>query len=111
MLTNKKHSFIKNQLFETGFRYHHHLIYTMLKSTFVKLPPKIIRYREFKHFSAEDFQTDLNNSLRITNSLDDQIFHSVTGCLLQKHAPLKKRVIDGNNKSHIKSELRKAIVT
>ena len=39
MLTNRKHSFMGNQSFETGFSDHHHLIYTVLKSTFVKLPP------------------------------------------------------------------------
>ena len=38
MLTNKEHSFMKSQSFETGFSDHHHLIYTILKSTFVKLP-------------------------------------------------------------------------
>ena len=40
MLTNRKQLFIKSQSFETGFSNHHHLIYTMLKSNFVKLPPK-----------------------------------------------------------------------
>ena len=39
MLTNKKHSFIKSQSFETGFSdHHHHLIYTILKSTFKTTP-------------------------------------------------------------------------
>ena len=40
MLTNRKHSFMGSQSFETGFSDHHHLIYTVLKSTFVKLPPQ-----------------------------------------------------------------------
>ena len=111
MLTNKKHSFMKSQSFETGFSDHHHLIYTILKSTFVKLPPKIIRYREFKTFSTENFQTGLENSLRSNNSFDYQIFHSITESVLQKHAPLKQRVIRGNNEPHIKSELKKAIMT
>ena len=43
ILTNEKHSFMKSQSFETGFSDHHHLIYTILKSTFVKLPPRNIR--------------------------------------------------------------------
>jgi len=63
----------KSQSFEVGFSDHHHLIYTLPKSTFAKLPPKIIRYREFKNLS--DFQTDLDNSLRTINSLDNQIVH------------------------------------
>ena len=43
MLTNGKQSFIKSPSFETGFSDHHQLIYTILKSNFVKLLPKIIR--------------------------------------------------------------------
>ena len=82
-----------------------------MKSTFVKLPPKIIRYREFKNFSTENFQTDLEKSLRSNNSFDYQIFHSITENVLQKHVPLQQRVIRGNNKPHIKPELRKAIMT
>ena len=42
MLTNKKHSFFHSQSFETGFSDHHHLILTILKSTFVNVPPKVI---------------------------------------------------------------------
>ena len=42
MLTNRKHSFMKSQLFETGISDHHHMIYTILKSSYIKLPPKII---------------------------------------------------------------------
>ena len=83
----------------------------MLKSNFVKLPPKFIRYREYKNFRAKDFQTDLDNILRITIHLNYQLFHSVTETELQKHAPLKQRVIRRNNKPHIKSDLRKAIMT
>ena len=45
MLTNKKYSFKDTQTFETGFSDFHHLIYTILKSRFTKLPPKTIRYR------------------------------------------------------------------
>ena len=39
ILTNKKHSFLKSQSFETGYSDHHHLIYTMLISTYTKVPP------------------------------------------------------------------------
>ena len=111
MLTNRKQSFIISQSFDMGFIDHPHLIYTILKSNFLILPPMIIRYREYKHFRVEDFQRDVDNSLRTTNHLNYQVFHSVTETVLQKHAPLKQRVIRGNNKPHIKSALRKAIMT
>ena len=55
MLTNRKPSFMESQSFETGFSDHHNLIYTVLKSTFVKLPPKIVKYQEYKHFAKKNF--------------------------------------------------------
>ena len=55
---------MKSQSFETGFSDHHHLIYTILKTTFVKLPPKIVKYRDYKKFCEEEFLTDLEIGLR-----------------------------------------------
>ena len=63
ILTNKKHSFQKTQSFETGVSDHHHMIYTMLKQTFVALPRKIITYRSFKKFSNDSFKADLEIKL------------------------------------------------
>ena len=40
IFTNRKHSFMQSKSFETGFSDHHHMIYTILKTTFIKLPPK-----------------------------------------------------------------------
>ena len=54
MLTNRKHSFMKSQSFETGFSDYHHMIYTILKSAYVKLPPKIIKYRGYRNLQKED---------------------------------------------------------
>ena len=110
MLTNKKHSFMKNQSFEAGFSDHHHLIYTILKSTYVKLPPKTIRYRKYKNFQMEEFQRELEINLKETTHADYQVLHSVIVNVLQKHAPLKQRVVRGNNKPHVKADLRRAII-
>ena len=111
ILTNKKHSFMKSQSFETGFSDHHHLIYTISKSTFVKLPPRNIRYREYKNFCAEEFERDLDIKLCDTIPTDYQALHSVTESVSQEHAPLKQRIVRENNKPHVKSDMRKAIMT
>ena len=63
MLTNKKHSFFHSQSFETGFSGHHHLIYTILKSAFVKVPPKIVTSCDYKAFNEEKSLTDLSDAL------------------------------------------------
>ena len=110
MLTNRKHSFMKSQSFETGFSDHHHMIYTILKSTYVKLPPKIIRYREYKNFHKEEFQRDLHTKLSETTYADYQVLHSTIESVVQEHAPLKQRIVRGNDKPHMKAEMRRAIM-
>ena len=109
ILTNKKHSFQKSQSFETGVSDHHHLIYTMMKTTFVPLPPKIITYRSYKNFSKDTFKMELQYNLRYNTHPGS--FTSVNTALevsLDKFAPYKKRVLRGNHKPHVSKELRKA---
>ena len=101
---------MKSLSFETGFSDHHHLIYTILNSTYVKLPPKTIRYRKYKNFQMEEFQRELQIKLSETTHADYQVLHSVIVNVLQKHAPLKQRVVRGNNKPHVKADLRRAIM-
>ena len=50
ILTNKKHSFQKTQSFETGVSDHHHMVYTMLKQTFIALPHKKLLIDLLKNF-------------------------------------------------------------
>ena len=111
MLTNRKHSFMGSQPFETGFSDHHHLIYTVLKSTFVKLPPKIVKYRECKTFYEEEFLKDLKMNLRQHVPTEYSALQAVLTGALEKHAPLKQRTIRGNNKQYCNKDLRKAMMT
>ena len=110
MLTNKKHSFFQSQSFETGFSDHHPLIYTILKSTFVKVPPKVITYRDYKTFNTERFLTDLNNVLSCSFSAAYSSFETNFLNTLELHAPSKKRMVRGNDKQHMNKSLRKAIM-
>ena len=48
ILTNRKYSFKHSNSIETGISDHHHLIYTMLKTTFPKPDPKLVQYRKYK---------------------------------------------------------------
>ena len=74
---------MNTRTFETGFSDFHVMLYTMLKSTYQKLPPKNIRYRQ----------------LKIT------IFQQV----LDIHAPCKTKVAIANNKPYVNKQLRKDI--
>ena len=56
-------------------------------------------------------QLHLEIKLRDTIPTDYQVLHSITDSALQKHAPLKQRMVRGDNKPHVKSDMRKAIMT
>ena len=111
ILTNKKHSLMKSQSFETGFSDHHHLIYTILISTFTKVAPKKVVYREYKNFNEEYFLTDLNVNLNWCYPTEYQAFEDVFMQTLDKHAPKKQKVLRANNKPYMNKDLSKAIKT
>ena len=55
MITNRKHNFLKSQSFETGFSDFHHMIYTILKTIYTKIPTKVVRYRNYKNSQNKNF--------------------------------------------------------
>ena len=62
ILTNRKYS-LKNTSYEMGPSDRHHMIYTMLKSSFVNIEPKQLNYRDFKNCLFESFKKDLSEVL------------------------------------------------
>ena len=56
ILTNRKFSFKNAQSFATGLSDHHHMVYTMLKTSFQKSEPKQLIYRNFKNLCFESFE-------------------------------------------------------
>ena len=110
MLINKKYSFKDTQTFETGFSDFHHLIYTILKSRFTKLPPKTIRYRDYSKYSDDQFLTELSFNLAKESPDSIESFTELFDKTLDKHAPFKTVIIRGNNKPHMSKTLRKAIM-
>ena len=110
ILTNKKYSFKKSQSFETGESDHHHMVYTIMKTTFVKLPPKKLTYRCYKNFDEYKFLHDLDVELANIPVDDYTRFEKVHEDVLNRHAPLKTRMIRGNEKPHMNKELRKALM-
>ena len=112
MLTNKKYSFKNTQTFETGESDFHNMIYTMFKTTFVKLSPKSLKYRCYKNFEKAAFDIDLQNELNILNDPGNySSFENTLNKVLNKHAPYKFKLVRGNNKPFINRDLRKAIST
>ena len=56
------------------------------------------------------FQRDLHTKLSETTYADYQVLHSTIESVVQEHAPLKQRMVRGNDKPHVKAEMRKAIM-
>ena len=84
-----KYSIKNTSSYETGLIDHHHMIYTMLKSSFVNIEPKQLNYRDFKNFLFESFKKDLSEVLTAwTNSYET--FEDAFKTSLDKYAPKKK---------------------
>ena len=113
ILSNKKYSLMNTGTLETGLSDHYLLIYSMLKTKYDKLPPKIIKYRQWKHFNQDLFKFELSKSLqgnKNANLKDYITFEKSFETILEKHAPLKTKFLRGNNQPYMTKDLRKAIM-
>ena len=100
ILTKRKFSFKNTQSFETGLSDHHHMVYTMLKTTLQKSQPKQLIYRDFKNFYFESFTNDLLENIVTCDRSCDKFDRKFT-TELNKHALKKKKWLRGNQKPHI----------
>ena len=113
MLTNKPRSFYKTSTIETGLSDHHKLVVTFLRShQSFKLKPKHITYRNIKEIDIEKFKEDISNlPLEELHRFSDSYTGFVTlfKSIVDRHAPIKKKTLRGNNKPFMNLELSKAI--
>ena len=63
ILTNRKYCFKNTCSFKTGLSDHHHLIYSVMKTTFKSEEPKKLIYRDYSNFSSECFKDDFMSSI------------------------------------------------
>ena len=96
----------------TGISDYHRLIYTVLKSIFLKLPAKEIVYRSFEKFCERDFPLELSDNLNSFHGdrMDYDTFESIFTTVLDKHAPLRMKTIQGNEKPHMNKIIKKAVM-
>ena len=59
ILTNKEYCFKNTLSYETGISDHHHLIFSIMKTTFASEELKKFVCRNYKTFSYESFKNDL----------------------------------------------------
>ena len=82
---------------------------TVLKTTFPKSKPKVIQYRDYKNFVLQKFREELKSGLE--KVVDNYAtFEEIFLEILDKHAPLKKKILRANDKPYMTKTLRKAIM-
>ena len=91
ILTNRKHSFKYTSPYETGLSGHYHLIYAMLKSSFINIEPKLLDHGEYKKFSFGNFKEGVSEVLLDCRNTCDK-FEMAFIAALDKHAAKKKKV-------------------
>ena len=87
-----------------------------MRLTHIKRDPKVIETRKYNHFDSTAFLTDLkavpfNEINRFTNSPSEMwtIWKTLYLDILNKHAPVTKIKIKGNNLPYITSKVRRMI--
>ena len=84
------------------------MVYTMLKSTYTKLEPKMLRKRSYKDFNKESFLRDLQHGLNNIDNFTE--FNDAFKVILDHHATIQQSKLRGNTKPHINKILRKEIM-
>ena len=115
LLTNHNRCFQHTCVIETGISDHHKLIGSFLKSKFQKLPPKNVFYRDYKKFDETVFLDELAainfvNLFELEKQDKYDILTNHVSALIDKHAPLKRIKVRGNNKLFLTKKLRGAIM-
>ena len=106
ILTNKKKSFLKSGTYETGVSDHHKLIF--MRSKMDHTVPKVVTYRDYKGIDNEKFSKDIHEC--VNNAPNFSPFHREFQFYLERHAPLKEKILRANHKDFIDKTIRKEIM-
>ena len=109
-LTNNSLAFQNTTTTFTGLSDCHKLVLTVLKSTFSKNKPKELFYRDYKKFNFSDFNNELKNIFSRNTVGSCYQFEQIFLNVLEKHAPMKRKLLRANHSSYISKPLRKAIM-
>jgi len=99
ILTNRANNFCDSTTVETGLSDYHKLTLTVLKTYFKKKAPIKIMYRSYKNYDEANFKSDLAKKLNDLkkDSINYDNFLSTFLNVLNDHAPIKYKMIRGNN--------------
>ena len=109
ILTNRPKCFQNSMVLETGLSDFHLLTLSILKTTFRKGPPKVIKYRDYKRYLPLNFQNELKfrlNGIDLTQISNDE-YVSLLMEMLNRHAPLKTKYVRANDQPFMTKQLRR----
>ena len=111
IITDKSGSFQHTDVFETGISDDHKLVTIVMKAKFTKASFKYVHYRNYKNLNEQDFKLGLRGKLKV-GAVDAtyETFHNVYLNVLNKHAPIKPKVIRGNQAPYITKAYRKTVM-
>ena len=114
LLTNREKHFQNSTTIETGLSDFHKMIVSVLKANFQEMSPIFIKYRNYTKFNDEHFKSELSNELLLNCDLDTityEEFHGIFMGVLNKHVPLKTKIIRANNAPFMNKNMRKLVMT
>ena len=90
------------------------MVVTVMKTSFERLKPKVINYRDYKSFEnklfREELLSELSNSTLEENANGLEEFTEMCQKTLNHHAPAKQKFVRGNHLPFINKTLSKAIM-
>ena len=114
-LTNTPLSFQKTHVSEAGLSDCHKLITDFLKTNFSGLRPKVLSYRNYSNLDESKFLNNLNKTIiTFDNENPNQNYNVLSNRFLEVfnvYAPLKTKIVRGNDAPFADKQLRKAIYT
>ena len=93
ILANHPKCFQNSGVYETGISDFHKLTFTVLKTYFQKAKPRIIKYRDYKHFDNNDFRDEMIRELFTINIQSDYSarFTNISEMILLEKRRLRKK--------------------
>ena len=102
---------VRKGIYETGISDFHKVIFTVPKTYFQKTKPRIIKYRDYKHFDNNVFKDELIMGLSSNKMQCDDLaqFTNISKLISGKKAPLKERYVRFNQAKIMNKNLQKEI--
>ena len=110
ILTNKKSSFQNSMVVETGLSDFHKMTVTVMKKLFKKKDPIKIVYHDKRKFDAVKFRDKIRIWIANKGKMSVDDLQGILADTYLEDAPLKTKILRGNNAAFMDRELSKAFM-